>query len=356
MAIGVLTVTTSAWGQTATTPAPATGTRTPPSLNAPATTAPAQKVEPLQLRSLDSATQADPFPPADPKRFTADSPSVATVDGYLRAVIGWDANSIWRVEEISKTRVPGISKVVALVSQRGANAKVQTAIFYVLPDGKHLIANAAGPQAFGIHPYAEDRAILQAQANGPARGGAGKDFELVEFADLQCPRCKEAQATMARLAQDFPTAHIVFEDFPVTALHPYSYQAAAYGACIAQANPDAFFVYATAVYDSQATLTPEAAETTLNAAVTKAGLDPDKVSACSKTSLGTAPVDATISLAKQLGVEQTPILFVDGRIVPIVGVPYETLKSLVIYQTQMDGIPGITAVPLSSTPITPVKP
>ncbi len=318
-----------------------------------ATPSPAQQA-PLQLRSLSPETQADPFPPVNPKNFTADSPTVATVDSYLQAVIGWDANNIWRVEAIEKTDVPGVVKVVALVAQRGVTGRNQTALFFVLPDGKHLITGTSGPQPFGPHPYAENRALLEARANGPARGAASKELELVEFADLQCPRCKEAQATMARLAQDFPRARIVYEDFPVTSLHPYSYQAATYGQCIAQANPEAFFVYAQAVYDAQAALLPDTAEATLKAAVTKAGLDPEKVDACSKTPLGKDPIDANIKLAFDLGIEQTPVLMINGRPVPLGNFPYETLKQLIVYQAQMDGVAGAAAVPLLTTPAPPI--
>ncbi len=38
---------------------------------------------------------------------------------------------------------------------------------------------------------------------------------LVEFADLQCPHCKEAQGTMDQLVKDFPNARVVFQSFPL---------------------------------------------------------------------------------------------------------------------------------------------
>ena len=49
---------------------------------------------------------------------------------------------------------------------------------------------------FGATPFADIRKTLQASADGAARGATGKDLLLVEFADLQCPHCKEAQGTM----------------------------------------------------------------------------------------------------------------------------------------------------------------
>ena len=209
--------------------------------------APAAAPAPLKLYSLNSETQADPFPPVNPKFFTADSPSVATVESYLKTMLGFDANRIWRVEAIQKTAAPGVSKVTVLISQRGSTAKAQGAIFFVLPDGKHLLAGEA-VTPFGAEPFAPTRALLQARADGPARGSAAKDLMLVEFSDLQCPHCKEAQATMAKLEQDFPKARIVYQAYPLVDIHPYAYQAAAYGVCVAQKGADAYFTYAQQVY------------------------------------------------------------------------------------------------------------
>ncbi len=313
---------------------------------APAAAAPvaAPTGPPLQLRSLDSVTQADPFPAVNQKNFTADSPSVATVDSYLHAMLGYDANRIWRVVGIQKTAVAGVSKVTTLISEKGPKAKVLTAMFYVMPDGKHLIApDPSGLSIFGANPFAENRAVLQARANGPAHGGTSKDLLLVEFADLQCPHCKDAQATMAKLAADFPKARIVYENFPLTEIHPFALQAAEYGDCVAKQSNPAFFTYAQAVYDTQAGLTAEAGVQTLNAAVTKAGMDPAVIAACAATDAAKADVNASTKLAIDLEVNQTPMLSINGRMVPVNGVPYDVLKSLIVFQASLDGVSDAAA-------------
>ena len=45
---------------------------------------------------------------------------------------------------------------------------------------------------------------LQQRADGPYRGSASKELELVEFADFQCPHCKEAQPTWTSSPSIFP--------------------------------------------------------------------------------------------------------------------------------------------------------
>ncbi len=83
-----------------------------------------------------------------------------------------------------------------------------------MPDGKFLVADSLLP--FGSKPFQAYREILQAGANGPSKGGASKAMEFVEFADFECPHCKEAQPIVAKLLADYPSAHFVYQDFPLS--------------------------------------------------------------------------------------------------------------------------------------------
>jgi protein-disulfide isomerase len=345
MMAGIVLATGSVLAQVPQAPS-ATAPSKAPAATAPAATAPAAAGQsaPLKLYSLGSETQTDPFPPVNPKFFTADTPSLPAVEGYLKTMVGFDPNRIWRVMAIQKTPAAGVSKVTVLISERGPNAKVASAVFYVLPDGKHLISSdAQGVSPFGAQPFAANRALLQQKADGPAHGSASKDLMLVEFADLQCPHCKDAQAVMAKLAQDFPKARIVFQNFPLVDIHPYAFQAAAYGDCIAKKSPDAFFTYAQAVYDTQGALLPDTADDTLKNAATKAGMNAAEIATCAAGPAAKADVDASLELGTDLGVQETPLLSVNGRLLGLTSVPYETLKSLIVYQAGLDGV-GAAAV------------
>jgi protein-disulfide isomerase len=277
------------------------------------------------------------FPPANPKNFTADSPTADTVNSFLKSLWGYDPNRLWSVAAVLKTSAPGVAKVVVYVAEKGQPGDPKTTVFFTTPDGKHAIADSVID--FGATPFAENRKTLQAGATGPARGAAGKELLLVEFADLQCPHCKDAQDTIDHLAKDFPEARIVFENFPLVDLHPYAMQSAAEGLCVRKAKGDAaFFTYATAVYEKQASLTPELAEATLAAAATAAGADPKAAATCAATPAARADVTASLELGKSIGVDQTPMLYVNGRALPITAVPYETLKQIIAFQAAQDGI------------------
>ena len=150
------------------------------------------------------------------------------------------------------------------------------------------------------------------------------------------------QPIIEHLLTDFPQAHFVFENFPLTTLHSEAYKAATYSVCVAQqGGNDAFFKFADAVFAAQDGLTPQTSDSTLADAVTKVGLDPAKVGSCSYTSAAKAPVDASIKLAKDLDVNETPMLFIDGRQIPVGEVangqlPYDMLKKIVAWQFSLD--------------------
>lgn len=275
--------------------------------------------------------------------FTAETPSRATVEAFLKQSWGYDTDRVWQVWAIEKTPAPGVSRVVVQVAQKSdPQHQVAAATFLVTPDGKHLIATDLSMQPFGEHPYAENQQVLLERANGPSRGAADKKFEIVEFADFECPHCKATQPIIARLLSDFPQAHFVFENFPLTSIHTEAYKAAAYSVCVAQqSGNEAFFKFADNVFDVQQELTPEGSDAALGDAATKSGLDAAKVGACSYTAAAKSAVDASIKLGNDLNVNETPMLFVNGRQIPVGEVangqlPYETLKQIVAYQFAMD--------------------
>lgn len=297
-----------------------------------------QNVPPAPEQPTAPAPSGPPvFPKPDPANFTAASPTKETVNAFLQTSWGFDDSRIWQVQGIQKTASEGVSKVVIYMGDKTGKQKATGLQFFVLPDGKHIIA---GDEVipFGEHPYADYRATVQEKADGPYRGGAAKDFEIVEFADFQCPHCKEAQANMDKLAVDFPKARIVFQNYPLPQ-HPAAAGAAAYGVCVAkQGGSTAFFTFAAAVFDGQDGLaSTDGATLTLNSAVTKAGLDPAKIAACAALPTTVAAVDASVKLAKEINVNQTPTLLINGRQVPA-NAPYDTLKQIIAYQQKLDGL------------------
>jgi protein-disulfide isomerase len=316
-------------------------TATPPAAPTPQPSAQAAPGAPNEVPQAPKPVPPPPaFPLVDRANFTAASPSVDAVNGFLKAFWGYDPNRLWQVQAILKTPVQGLSRVVVLIEEKGAaQQQPQSLGFFVLPDGTHLIAGEE-VMPFGTDPFAANRKLLQASADGPSKGAPAKALELVEFSDFQCPHCKDAQQIVERLLKDFPSAHFVYQNFPLTAVHSEAEKAAEYGVCVAkQGGNDAFYKFADDIFTNQAKLTPEGSTDALKAAVTTAGQDPAKIAACVAMPETKTAVDASAQLGKDIGVNQTPFLFINGRGLPLGGVPYDTLKQMVAYQAQLDGVP-----------------
>jgi len=278
------------------------------------------------------------MPPPDPANFTAATPTKETINDFLKQSWGYDTNRIWQIQAIQATQVAGLSRVTVLVEEKGGQQAQPSALtFLALPDGKHLIANDE-VVAFGSRPFDEYRRMLQQDAKGPSRGPANAPLLLVEFADFQCPHCKEAQPTVERLLKDFPEARYVAQPFPLRNVHSEAEKAAEAGVCVAKVGGnDAYFKFSDAIYTNQASLTPEASGQALLAAVAAAGADAAKVKACLGQPSTKEAVDASLKLGESIGVNATPTLYVNGRALPsFAGVPYDTLKQIIRYQMQID--------------------
>jgi protein-disulfide isomerase len=326
-----------------------------PAAPAPQTPAAAAPQAPIAGPASLGPVPDDPLPKANPRNFTAASPTLDTVNSFLHQVWGHDENRLYRVMAIQPTAAPNVTRVVVFVKERGTDAKVQAATFFVTPDGKHAIGDGSIVVPFGATPFADTRDTLRAHADGAYRGADSKDLELVEFADLQCPHCRDAQTTIDQIVKDFPKARVVFQPFPLVESHPSAFKAAAYGVCVQQKSNEDFFKFATGVFDTQDALAPATEDTLLKAAAKRAGLDADAIAACAATPTTRDIVNADIKLGTDVGVDQTPLLSVNGRMLPLGGsISYEQIKQLIQFQATLDGVDsGATAETLAPKPVVP---
>jgi protein-disulfide isomerase len=159
---------------------------------------------------------------------------------------------------------------------------------------------------------------------------------------------------MDQIVKDFPKAHVVFQLFPLVDIHSSAFKAAAYAVCAQKQSNDAFFKYVDGVFETQEGLTPASDDTLLKAAAVRAGLDAPTVAACASSQATKDVVNADIKLAVDAGVQETPTLSVNGRMLPITTIPYDTLKRLIQYQATLDGVDsGATAETLAPSPVQP---
>lgn len=286
----------------------------------------------LLLASLAVAQSKPAAKPAakaeTPQTAKANLPSEETVNSFMQQMFGYDPSMTWKVGDIKPSKAEGLAEVpVTLSSPQGS----QLVTLYVTPDGKHALVGEVMP--FGAHPFVETRQTLEKGVNGPARGPANSPVTIVEFSDLQCPHCKEAQPTIEKLLASEPNAHFVFQSFPLPS-HNWAAKAAAYSDCVGRASNDAFWKFVQKTYDVQQDITEANADEKLTAIANDSGVKGPDIATCAAKPETNARVEHSIALGKSVDVTGTPTVFVNGYKIRNLGMPPEALKNLVDFEAK----------------------
>ena len=287
-----------------------------------------------QQRSVTKAAKAGMAHPRASREKETHLPSEETVNAFLRETLGYNPGLTWKVSSIKPSVAEGLADVtVVLTSPQG----LQTNQFYVTEDGKHAITGEIIP--FGPHPFAETRAKLEKEANGVSRGPASAPVTIVEFSDLQCPHCKQAQPTVDKLLSEEKNTRLVFQNFPL-ASHDWAEKGADYADCVGRSSSAAFWKFIQSVYDAQSDITAANADDKLKALADAAGVNSSEIAECAAQPLTLGRVERSVELGNSVGVTGTPTLFINGRTIGSLGtVPYEVLKKLVEFAAQNAGKP-----------------
>ena len=296
----------------------------------------------LLLSAFTAAAQSASHAPdqkrastASTKAYAAAAPAVKTptpemVNDFMRHMFGYDSNLKWAVESIKPSEVPGVTEVVVTF---GEAPQVQRTPFYVANDLQHAFIGEIIP--FGADPFGPVRQKLLEQAKGPVQGNATAPVEIVEFSDFQCPHCKRAQPKIEQLMSQSPNARLVFENFPLSQIHKWADLAARDADCIGRKSPERFWKFARGVYDQQEQIADENAAQKLSAIATDAGADAFATATCADSSETKARVNQQYQLGASVGVDSTPMLFINGRKIKNVNdTPVEVLKQMVDYEAQ----------------------
>jgi protein-disulfide isomerase len=272
------------------------------------------------------------------------APTLALAEAYFKRMFGYDSNLQVKVVNIGLSPIPELYEIAAVFTTPEGQ---QAGHWYISKDLKHAIAGDLLP--FGVDPFEPERRELAKSAFGPTKGPADAKLLVVEFADLECPACKDAAPLMEKLRTDFPQARFVFQSFPLAQLHPWAARASSYLDCIARSNQGQAFTFIDVVFTHQKDIetdvrkTDAAGKTTIdNAAVTErlryyaemAGADAAKTQACAETPATAERITRSQLLGQSVGVTGTPTLFINGRRVGNPGAAqYEALKAVVAFES-----------------------
>ena len=250
-------------------------------------------------------------------------PSEEVVNAFMQQTLGYDPAISWKIGSIKPAPAEGLAEVnVTVSSPQGSQAQK----FYVTPDSTHVIIGEILP--FGPHPFDAVRDQLQKGINGPSHGAAAAPVMVVEFSDLQCPHCKDAQPALDRLAAEDKNARVVFQNYPL-AMHDWAFKAASYADCVGRSSPESFWKFVQSVYGSQSDITAANVDEKLTAFADAAGVKGSETAACAARPETATRVQHSLELGQALDVNSTPTIFINGRKLSAGGLPYDVLQKLV---------------------------
>jgi protein-disulfide isomerase len=225
--------------------------------------------------------------------------------------------------------VPGLLQVDVHFSYNGRS---QEETFFVTKDGKEIIRGFAYDVA--QNPFKPELEKLKTDG-APMMGTAGAPVSLVVFSDFQCPNCKqEEEALRQNLLAAFPTqVRLYFKDFPLEQIHPWAKAAAIAGRCVFHQSPAKFWEYHDWIYGKQSDITVEnLKDQVLSFATNAKDLDTLQLGRCMDTKATEAEVNASTAEARDLKVDATPTMFVNGR--RLVGnYPWPNLEQIINGET-----------------------
>jgi protein-disulfide isomerase len=246
-----------------------------------------------------------------------------SVEAYLRNLYAFGPDVAITVGAPKETNIPGLLEAPIDVTIEGNKQSVK---FYVSKDGKYLLRGELSDLT--RDPLVENRAKLEIK-DAPATGDPNAPITIVEFADFECPVCRNLHDALHGILAIYPQVRLVFKDFPLEQ-HPWARSAAIAGRCAYNQDPKAFWKLYDLIYDNQEIISAENSYSKFLDYASQSGLDADAFKSCVASPEAAAVVEASRANGTALLVSSTPTLFIDGR--PLVGADPHAIEQSIKYE------------------------
>lgn len=264
----------------------------------------------LLLVALPAAGQTSK-PASDPAPAVAASPENETLlkstEAFVRRLFAWGPDIKVTLGPLAPSTAADFYVVPVEVT---LNDQKENGEVYVSKDGKTLLRG----EIFDMHvdPFADNLSKLHLDGS-PSKGPADAKVTVVEFADFECPHCRELYESLEGIEAKYPQVRFVYKNFPLTQIHPWAETGAIGARCAYQQSPEAFWKVHNAIFDDQDVIAPENIWDKLVSYASQAGLNADTFKACLSSPGAQKAVDAEHAEGVALGVNSTPTVYVNGR-------------------------------------------
>jgi protein-disulfide isomerase len=240
----------------------------------------------------------------------------AKLEGYIRYAEGFLNSVKLVIDDPVPSADSGYFRVQAHLSAPDGSKLDRT--YYVTPDGRHFVNGSVWD--LNQSPFQDTLARLP--TNGYSFGPANAKVTIVIFSDFECPFCRGfAKTVRENLPAKYPKeVRVIFKDFPIDSIHPWARAAAEASHCFGNQSPNAFWAFHDWIFAHQEEIpreiTPEKLREKIMALGKEKALDQAKLGSCLDTHATAAAVNQSIQEGRNLLVQQTPTVFINGRMEP----------------------------------------
>lgn len=147
------------------------------------------------------------------------------------------------------------------------------------------------------------------RANDHIRGNSNAPVTIVEYADFQCPYCRQMHASLQTAVQE-GRIRWVYRHFPLSSIHPLAFKEAEAAECAGSQGK--FWEYADALFAAQARLgSSRALDRELASLAEGINADPAALKECLDSAQFTQIVKNQTREAETLQISGTPTIFID---------------------------------------------
>ena len=147
-------------------------------------------------------------------------------------------------------------------------------------------------------------------SNEHVRGSANAPITVVEYADFQCPYCRQLHVTLQTAASE-GKIRWVYRDYPLS-MHEFAFREAEAAQCAGAQGK--YWEYADALYAHQAEIiSSKAIDQELNSLSQEVHVDPVALMQCVNSAQFRGFVQGEASEADKLQIAATPTLFINNK-------------------------------------------
>jgi protein-disulfide isomerase len=290
--------------------------------------------------------QAPAPKPAQPASNSAASPEAVAlqkkIEAFLRRAYAWGPE--YKIE-IGPLNESGIADLYSVNVRLDYAGQTDSTVLYVSKDGRFMVR---GPlQDMSIDPNADTRNAIHI-GNAPAKGPADAPIMMVEYADYECPACRQFNVLLPDILNKNPQVRLVFKDYPLADIHPWAMTAASAARCVHQLSPGAYWKFHDSIFESQDLISPSNAWDKLLDLASQFGVGTDSLKACMVDPATTKAIQDEEQEDETLGITSTPTIFVNGR--RVVGPDVQLVQQYIDYELSHRSPASPKAPPNSAHP------